>query len=76
MPIPLRFGPVLTGCIVLPSASRGTAETWLPQFFAALAEEAVAGLALIRSIEQDWRTARVAVAGRRRDSRAASRSTF
>ena len=50
---------------------RGRREAWTGHFLAALAAEAEDGIALLRSIERRWLAARAAVAGRRRDSRAA-----
>ena len=45
---------------------------WIARFLDALAEEAEDGLALLATLERHWFAARRAVAGRRRDSRAAA----
>jgi hypothetical protein len=59
--------PLLTGCAALSLAEPLAIETFLPNFFAALAEEAAAGFALFRMMDGEWRQARVAVARRRSD---------
>jgi hypothetical protein len=61
--------PLLTGAALL-SAGPPEIGTFLPNFLAALAEEADAGFALFRLMEREWRQGRAAVARRRRDSRA------
>jgi len=63
--------PLLTGARALQAEVPWARETWLGNFLAALAEEATDGLALLGALERDWFAARRAVAGRRRDSRAA-----
>lgn len=45
---------------------------WTAEFLAALAEEAEAGIAMLRRLERDWFAARVAIRVRRRDSHAAA----
>jgi hypothetical protein len=63
--------PLLTGARALHAEIPRAREAWLGHFLAALAEEAEDGLALLATLERDWFAARRAVAGRRRDSRAA-----
>ncbi|HEY2538092.1 MAG TPA: hypothetical protein VGI28_01125 [Stellaceae bacterium] len=46
-------------------------DPWIADFFASLAEEAEAGIALLRLLKLDWFTARSAARDRRRDSHAA-----
>jgi hypothetical protein len=63
--------PVLTGVQALGAETPWAREAWIGHFLAALAEEAADGLALLAQLERHWFAARAAVAGRRRDSRAA-----
>ena len=63
--------PLLTGAGALGAEIPWARETWIGHFLGALAAEAEDGIALLRSIERPWLAARAAVAGRRRDSRAA-----
>jgi hypothetical protein len=62
--------PLLTGARALHADIPWARQAWLGHFLDALAEEAEDGLALLSSLERHWFTARRAVAGRRRDSRA------
>ena len=64
--------PLLTGAAALRAEVPWTRELWLEHFFDALAAEASDGMALIAALERQWFAARAAVAGRRRDSRAAA----
>ena len=64
--------PLLTGARALHSEVPWAREAWLGHFLGALAEEAVDGVTLLTALERDWFAARRAVAGRRRDSRAAA----
>jgi hypothetical protein len=64
--------PLLTGARALHAEVPWTREAWIGHFLDALAEEAEAGLALFATLERHWFAARRAVAGRRRDSRAAA----
>ena len=63
--------PLLTGAGALGAETPWAREAWVGHFLTALAAEAEDGIALLRSIERRWLAARAAVAGRRRDSRAA-----
>ena len=54
------------------SATPLPTELWTAEFLKALAEEADAGIALIRRLERQWLAARAATRGRRRDSHAAA----
>ncbi len=63
--------PLLTGAGALAAEIPWAREAWIGHFLTALAAEAEDGIALLRSIERRWLAARAAVAGRRRDSRAA-----
>jgi hypothetical protein len=63
--------PLLTGARALHAEVSWAREVWIGHFLDALAEEAEDGLALITMLERHWFAARRAVAGRRRDSRAA-----
>jgi hypothetical protein len=63
--------PLLTGAGALGAEIPWAREAWIGHFLTALAAEAEDGIALLRSIERPWLAARAAVAGRRRDSRAA-----
>ena len=49
---------------------------WAPAFLGALADEAAEALDLLRGLERNWLSARSAVAGRRRNSRAAAAVDF
>jgi hypothetical protein len=63
--------PLLTGAGALGAEFPWAREVWVGHFLIALAAEAEDGIALLRRIESPWLAARAAVAGRRRDSRAA-----
>ena len=62
--------PLLTGARALHAGVPWAIEAWTPRWLVAVAEEAEAGLALLRRLEQGWRQAHAAVAGRRRNSHA------
>ena len=62
--------PLLTGAQAFSAMPRPT-ELWTAEFLKALAEEAEAGIALLRRLERQWLAARAAIRGRRRDSHAA-----
>jgi hypothetical protein len=64
--------PLLTGARALHAEVPWEREVWIEHFLDALAEEAEDGLALLAMLERHWFAARRAVAGRRRDSRAAA----
>jgi hypothetical protein len=64
--------PLLTGAAALGADIPWSRDDWIVHFLAALAEEAVDGAALLARLERSWFAARAAVAGRRRDSRAAA----
>src|SRR5271170_7231149 len=64
--------PLLTGVQALGAETPWACEAWIGHFLAALAQEAADGLALLAQLERHWLAARTAVAGRRRDSRAAA----
>jgi hypothetical protein len=64
--------PLLTGVQALGAETPWAREAWTGHFLAALAQEAADGLALLVQLERHWFAARAAVAGRRRDSRAAA----
>jgi hypothetical protein len=64
--------PLLTGARALHAEVPWAREPWLGHFLDALAEEAADGLTLLSALERDWFAARRAIAGRRRDSRAAA----
>src|SRR5271169_4432255 len=64
--------PLLTGASALGAETPWAREAWIGHFLAALAQEAADGLALLAQLERQWCAARAAVAGRRRDSRAAA----
>ncbi len=63
--------PLLTGAQAFSAMPRPT-ELWTAGFLKALAEEAEAGIALLRRLEREWLAARAAIRGRRRDSHAAA----
>ncbi len=63
--------PLLTGAAAFRADAPQPIEAWLAGFLAALAEEAEAGIALLRLLEREWFAARTAIRGRRRDSHAA-----
>ena len=63
--------PLLTGAGALGAEIPWARDAWIEHFLIALAAEAEDGIALLRRIESPWLAARAAVAGRRRDSRAA-----
>ena len=64
--------PLLTGASALGAEIPWARGAWIGHFLAALAAEAEDGLALLNMLERHWFAARAAVAGRRRDSRAAA----
>ena len=64
--------PLLTGAAALGADIPWARDDWIGHFLAALAEEAEDGLALLARLERHWFAARTAIAGRRRDSRAAA----
>ena len=64
--------PLLTGARAFHADTPWACEAWIGHFLAALAEEAADGLALLGLLDRHWFAARAAVAGRRRDSRAAA----
>jgi hypothetical protein len=64
--------PLLTGAQALHAEVPFVREVWIGEFLDALAEEAEDGIALLLTLERHWIAARRAVAGRRRDSRAAA----
>ena len=64
--------PLLTGAAALGADIPWARDDWIGHFLAALAGEAEDGLALLARLERHWFAARAAVAGRRRDSRAAA----
>jgi hypothetical protein len=64
--------PLLTGASALGAEIPWAREAWIGHFLAALAQEAADGLALLVQLERYWFAARAAIAGRRRDSRAAA----
>ena len=63
--------PLLTGAPAF-SAMPRPIELWTAEFLKALAEEAEAGIALLRRLEREWLAARAAIRGRRRDLHAAA----
>jgi hypothetical protein len=63
--------PLLTGARALRAEVPWARDPWVGEFLDALAEEAEDGTALMATLERHWFAARGAVAGRRRDSRAA-----
>jgi hypothetical protein len=72
-----RFGlthvrmPLLTVAKAFGGEMPRQIDAWVAEFLAALAEEAEAGIALLRLLERQWFAARAAIRGRRRDSHAA-----
>jgi hypothetical protein len=64
--------PLLTGARALHADIPWARDRWIAHFLGALAAEAEDGTALLAAIERQWFAARSAVAGRRRDSRAAA----
>jgi hypothetical protein len=64
--------PLLTGAGALRAEVPWARDLWIGEFLDALADEAEDGIALIAALERQWFAARAAVAGRRRDSRAAA----
>jgi hypothetical protein len=64
--------PLLTGARALHAEVPWARDAWIGHFLDALAEEAEGGTALFATLERHWFAARRAVAGRRRDSRAAA----
>jgi hypothetical protein len=67
----LRLPLPLTGARALQGDAPWAGRDWVPAFLAALADEAADALALLAALERAWFAARTAVAGRRRQSRAA-----
>jgi hypothetical protein len=68
----LRVPVPLTGAAALRADTPWAPNAWIPAFLTALAEEADDALRLLCDLERGWRAARAAVAGRRRNSRAAA----
>ena len=68
----LRAPVPLTGARALRPDTPWQRDMWVPAFLTALADEAADALALLVTMERAWRAARRAVAGRRRNSRAAA----
>ena len=64
--------PLLTGAGALRAELPWARDRWIGHFLEALAAEAEDGIALMATLEREWFAARAAVAGRRRDSRAAA----
>jgi hypothetical protein len=63
--------PLLTGARALRAEVPWARDLWVGEFLGALAQEAEDATALMAMLERHWFAARAAVAGRRRDSRAA-----
>jgi hypothetical protein len=63
--------PLLTGAKAFGGEMPRQIDAWVAEFLAALAEEAQAGIALLRLLERQWFAARAVIRGRRRDSHAA-----
>jgi hypothetical protein len=59
--------PLLTGAKAFGGEMPRQIDAWVAEFLAALAEEAEAGITLLRLLERQWFAARTAVRGRRRD---------
>ena len=68
----LREPVPLTGDRALRPDTPWQRDTWMPAFLSALADEAADGSIVLVAMERAWRAARRAVAGRRRNSRAAA----
>jgi hypothetical protein len=68
----LRLPVPLTGVSALRPEIPWAIDAWVPMFLTALADEAADGLQLLLDMERSWFAARRAVAGRRRNSRAAA----
>ena len=68
----LRAPVPLTGAAALRADTPWDASAWIPAFLTALAVEAEDALDLLIDLERAWFAARAAVAGRRRNSRAAA----
>ena len=64
--------PLLTGAAAFRADAPQPVEAWTGEFLAALAEEAEAGITLLRLLEREWFAARSAIRGRRRDLHAAA----
>ncbi len=64
--------PLLSGARAFRGDAPKPIEDWVAAFLNSLAEEAEAGIALLRLLEQEWFAARSAVHDRRRDSHAAA----
>ena len=67
----LRSPIPLTGAAALSAETSWAVDAWIPVFLTALADEADDGRQLLLDMERAWLAARRAVAGRRRNSRAA-----
>jgi hypothetical protein len=61
----------LTGARALRAETSWAVDAWVPEFLTALSEEADDGRQLLMDMERTWFSARRAVAGRRKNSRAA-----
>jgi hypothetical protein len=68
----LRVPVPLTGTAALRPDTPWALEAWVPEFLNAVADEAEDALQLLFDMERVWFSARRAVAGRRRNSRAAA----
>jgi hypothetical protein len=68
----LRTPVPLTAAAALGAGTPWDSDAWVTAFLTALAGEAEGGLQLLMDLERAWFAARVAVAGRRRTSRAAA----
>ena len=64
--------PLLSGTRAFGREAPKAIEAWVAAFLGALAEEAEAGIALLRLLEREWLAARSAVRDHRRDSHAAA----
>lgn len=64
--------PLLTGTRAFGGDAPKTTEAWVAAFLSSLANEAEAGIALLRLLDREWVAARTAVRDRRRDSHAAA----
>ncbi len=68
----LRTLVPLTGAAALRADTAWEISTWVPEFLSAVADEAADALQLLFDMQRVWFAARRAVAGRRRNSRAAA----
>ena len=64
--------PLLSGARAFGGDAPKATPAWVAAFLGSLAEEAEAGIALLRLLEREWLAARSAVRDRRRDSHAAA----